>query len=802
MWRRSLRIEDHDDEAAAIAKVEAGIDVLGGDLAWTKPYVCHLLSLGDDHPDIAASDASTRRAETFRALKALTLRTAEHRPVVLMVEDLHWIDTASEEYLAFLAEAVPATRLLLVLTHRPGHRPPFGDRSYHRRITLAALEPHQMTAMVSAILDTSSLPDELAALIAGKAEGNPLFVEEVTKSLVEEGVLRHEGDRIELTRSLADVAVPDSIHGVLMARLDRLGEAPKHALQMASVIGREFALRLLARVTEAGDGVSSLVAELRALELIYEKAAHPELAYMFKHALTHDVAYESILHQRRRELHRTIGRGHRRALRRPPRRALRDAGPALRPGRGVGPRVRLPRPRGGEGARDLRERRRHLPLPRGLADRRDARGSVPDARRQALEEMLGAASFYTSAFADAADAYVRAAGHAPEVADRATNLVRAGESFTWAHRYDTAMSTLDEAVRIARAHGTPAIEALGLAQQAFQGVVMTGDLVRFGPVLERAIHTATEAGAAEALASAHSFLFETLEWRGRYREAITVAEQVIGEGRRLRLAHLVIWSEWFIGKASCCLGDYGRALSMLRESVDLCQRIGDRAWRTRMLNTTGWVLAELGAEDAALAANAAATKLAHEVGDPEIVANSEINLALNHVVAGRLDDAAAHLDGLRPQAGTPGDPWMRWRWSMHVDEAWGRLALARRDPATALAAAEAELVAARTFEARKLEARGELLRARALLALNRVDDAEGAIDAALAITTAIAYPAGRWRALHLRAEAARRRGRSAVALEAGHDLARVVGTLAASLPDDELRRALYRAAGVGHDARP
>jgi predicted ATPase len=143
--------------------------------------------------------------------------------------------------------------------------------------------------------------------VARKADGNPLFVEEVTKSLLEEGVLRRDGERIVLARALADVAVPDSIHGVLMARLDRLDDAPKQALQLASVIGREFALRLLARVAEVGDGVSAVVTELRALELIYEKTLHPELAYMFKHALTHDVAYESILLQSRRQPHRTVG---------------------------------------------------------------------------------------------------------------------------------------------------------------------------------------------------------------------------------------------------------------------------------------------------------------------------------------------------------------------------------------------------------------------------------------------------------------------------------------------------------------
>jgi class 3 adenylate cyclase/tetratricopeptide (TPR) repeat protein len=792
MWRRSLAIEDHDDEAAAIAKVDAGIDDLAADLAWTKPFIRRLLSLGEDATMEAS--AATRRAETFRALKALTLRAAERQPVVLVVEDLHWIDTASEEYLAFLADAVPTARVLLVLTHRPGHRQPFGDRSYHRRITLGALERREMAAMTSAILDASSLPDELSALIAAKAEGNPLFVEEVTKSLLEEGVLRRDGDRIELARALADVAVPDSIQGVLMARLDRLEEGPKHALQMASVIGREFALRLLARVTEVGEGVSSLVAELRALELIYEKTAHPELAYMFKHALTHDVAYESILHQRRRELHRMIGT----AIEELYDDRLAEHYETLA--------LHFSRAEDWARAFEYHGRAAEKALATYASDAvvfhcrealRIAERLGPDApadRRRTLEEMLGAASFYRSAFLDSADAYVRAAGHAPRLVHRAEDLVRAGEAYTWAHRYETAGRTLDEAVRLARTHGFPAVEALGLAQQAFRGVVMTGDLGRYGPVLESAVRTATEAGSEEALATARSYLFEALEWRGRYHEAIAVAEEVAVSARRLRLAHLVIWSDWFIAKASCCLGDYGRAISMLGESVDLCQRIGDRVWRTRMLNTTGWVMSEFGAERRSRAHNDAAIQLAREVGDSEIIANTEINLALNHVVAGELDDAAGILDRLHAETKSPGDPWMRWRWSMHVDDACGRLALARRDPAAALAFADAELATARRFDARKIEGRAEMLRARALLALERLDDAEGAITAALDVATAIAYPAGQWRALRLRAEAARRRGDGTAVAAAEHRLNGALATLATSLPDDELRRVLYAAA--------
>jgi class 3 adenylate cyclase len=802
MWRRSLAIEDHDDEATAAGKVDAGVDVLGADLAWTKPYMRLLLSLPAGDDAVEASDPATQRAETTRALKALTLRASEREPVVMLVEDLHWIDTASEEYLAFLADAVPTARVMLVLTHRTGHRHVFGDRSYHRRIAVGALDQADMTRMACALLETPSLPDDLASLLAAKAEGNPLFVEEVTKSLLEEGVLRREGDRIVLARALADIAVPDSIHGVLMARLDRLDAGPKQALQLASVIGREFALRLLARVTEAGDAVSELVAELRALELIYEKAAHPELAYMFKHALTHDVAYESILLQRRRHLHRTIGLAieelyadrlveHYETL------ALHFSRAEEWP-RAFDYHARAAEKALGAFASDVAIH--HCREALAIAERLGA--DAPDGRRRALEELLGAASFYTSRFVDSGEAYARAAALSPDVADRATNLYRAGEGFIWGNRYDAGARTLEEAVHLARRHRLRGIEGLALAQQAFQGVVTTGDIPRFAPLLENAMRAATEAGSEEALAVARTYLYETLEWRGRYREAIPICEAVETAGRRLGLAHLVIWAQWFHAKAASCLGDYGHSLAMLGACLDLCERIGDRAWRTRMLNTTGWVLAEIGAEVESRAHNEAATRLAYELGHEELIANSETNLALNHLVAGRVDEAVGIVERLQARLAGPSDPWMRWRWSLHVDDAAGRLALARGDPAGALTAADHELVGARRIEARKLEVRAQNLRAAALLALERLDDADAAIDDALTTAASIVYPAGEWRTLRLRTIAARRRSRRDVADEADRRLSERVTALAATLGDEDLRRALYAAAGVGHDPRP
>jgi class 3 adenylate cyclase len=353
-------LEDRDDDASALAKIDNVEEALGGGMEWTLPLLRRLLSLPVGDATVEEMDPMTRRSETFRAIQARILRAAEEQPVVVAIEDLHWIDTASEELLGFLADSVPASRVLLVFTHRPGYQHPFGDRSYYVRIGLQALSENEMSAMAGSLLSASALPGALRRLIAGKAEGNPFFIEELTRSLVEDGTLRIEDGRAELAQEASEISVPDTIQELLMARIDRLEEEPKRAIQIASVIGREFALRLLERLIEAGDRLTGVVHDLRSLELIYEKASHPELAFMFKHALTHDVAYESVLLQH---------------LPRSPRRALRGAGTPLRPRGGLGARIRVPREGLREGRRHVREPLGGRALSSGARDRRATRRS-------------------------------------------------------------------------------------------------------------------------------------------------------------------------------------------------------------------------------------------------------------------------------------------------------------------------------------------------------------------------------------------------------------------------------------------
>ncbi len=306
--RRRFGVEEADDEAAIGAKIERGVREAGEDPAPIAPYLRALLSVDPGDADVRTMSPVQRRGETFEALRRLFVRAAERRPQVLVIEDLHWIDSASEQFLATLVDSLPALRVLLVFTYRPGYSNPFGERSYSTRIVPAALSAEDSARMATAVLAAADLPEALRSLIGGKAEGNPFYVEELAKSLEESGALRREGERLVLTRSFTAMAVPGSIHDIIAARIDRLAEAPKRTLQLAAVIGREFTRRLVDRLAEVRERSEEFLRELTALELILERHLYPELAYMFKHALTQDVAYESLLVQRRRDLHGLVGR--------------------------------------------------------------------------------------------------------------------------------------------------------------------------------------------------------------------------------------------------------------------------------------------------------------------------------------------------------------------------------------------------------------------------------------------------------------------------------------------------------------
>src|SRR6266567_281049 len=193
LMRRQFAIGETDGETTIAEKIERGVADVAGDGSPVAPYLKALLSIDPGDDTVKAMSPAERRGETFEALRRLFVRAAERQPQILVIEDLHWIDSASEEFLVTLMDSVPALRLLLVFTYRPGYTSPFGERSYFTRVIPAALTVEDSARMAAAVLATDSLPDELRTLLGGKAEGNPFYVEEMVKSLEESGALRRVG---------------------------------------------------------------------------------------------------------------------------------------------------------------------------------------------------------------------------------------------------------------------------------------------------------------------------------------------------------------------------------------------------------------------------------------------------------------------------------------------------------------------------------------------------------------------------------------------------------------------------------
>ena len=260
------------------------------------PYLLKALGIREGTQTLEDVSPENVMARTLETLQTLVLAQSKQRTLVLAIEDLHWIDKTSEEFLARLIEDMPGARIQLVTTTRPGYSPPWLGKSYVTQLPLRVLSSDAARRLVGATVERTAMSDSVTDAILGKAEGNPFFLEELTQALLE----RHD---LPSARAL-----PDTIQGVLAARIDRLPEEVKRTLQTAAVLGREFSPRLLAAISPGASDLSKHLAALKQLEFLYERAEADGHVYTFKHALTQEVAYEGLLTSRREALHEAAGR--------------------------------------------------------------------------------------------------------------------------------------------------------------------------------------------------------------------------------------------------------------------------------------------------------------------------------------------------------------------------------------------------------------------------------------------------------------------------------------------------------------
>lgn len=294
VFRNLCGIVDSDTPEMSIGKLRSTLQQVGMDPDEDSPLLLHLLGLRELSDAWALSSPEAVKAKAFDTLRRLFIGASRRQPVALALEDLQWLDKISEEFLGLFAEAIASARILVIATYRPGYRPPWIDRSYAAQIPLEALSLADSRAVIRSL--PARLEDRMADTIVAKADGNPFFLEQLALNAGEARMPR-----------AADV-VPDTIHDVVMARIDRLPDETKRLLQTASVIGREFSLRLLREVWQGVGRVEPHLREVIRLEFIDEQVASERKSYIFHHALTQETAYGSLLERSRRTLHGIVGK--------------------------------------------------------------------------------------------------------------------------------------------------------------------------------------------------------------------------------------------------------------------------------------------------------------------------------------------------------------------------------------------------------------------------------------------------------------------------------------------------------------
>jgi class 3 adenylate cyclase/tetratricopeptide (TPR) repeat protein len=304
--RSYFNIKEGLQEHIVKRRMDERIDSLDQKLRYILPPLHELLSLCVKDELFMKLEPKLKRERTFEAIRDLLVRESQQNPLVLVVEDLQWIDKTSEEFLNYLIGWLANTPILLILLFRPEYTYSWGNKSYYSRIGLDQLPIMERRKLVESVLQGTEVSTELHDLITSKAGGNPLFMEELTYALLESGYIEKSKHGYRLSRKVWEIQVPDTIQGIIASRMDRLHENLKRTMQVASVIGRDFAFSILETITRMKEELKSYLLELQGLELVYEQSLFPELEYTFKHALVQEVAYNSLLLRRRREIHEKV----------------------------------------------------------------------------------------------------------------------------------------------------------------------------------------------------------------------------------------------------------------------------------------------------------------------------------------------------------------------------------------------------------------------------------------------------------------------------------------------------------------
>ena len=302
-----FRITSNDDLRTRREKVNGKVLTLDRSLEDVLPYLFSLLGIVEGEDPLGQMDGQVKKRRTLETIKRILLRESMNQPLIVIFEDLHWIDEETQAFLDLLADSIGTAKFLLLVNYRPEYTHSWNSKTYYTQLRLDPLGRESAEEMLSSLLGDDPDLAALKRVIVEKTEGNPFFMEETVQVLIDEGALTRNGV-VKLTKPVAELKIPPTVQAILAARIDRLPANSKDLLQNLAVIGREFTVSLIrAVVGKPDDELNRILSELQLAEFIYEQPAIGDSEYTFKHALTQEVSYNSVLLERRRQLHERIG---------------------------------------------------------------------------------------------------------------------------------------------------------------------------------------------------------------------------------------------------------------------------------------------------------------------------------------------------------------------------------------------------------------------------------------------------------------------------------------------------------------
>jgi class 3 adenylate cyclase/tetratricopeptide (TPR) repeat protein len=605
-FRDAFGVAAHDSDRAARQKIAGAVVLLDEELRGELPLLLDFLGVPDPERPAPALEVEARQRRLLGLLKRLSIASSEREPAVLIFEDLHWIDSATEAFVEALADATEGARTLMLVNFRPEYRSLWMSRSYYQQLALRPLDRTGIEELLDEWLGSDPSLRDVASQLAERTGGNPFFIEEVVQELIEAGELEGARGRYRLVGDLDRIEIPATVHSVIAARIDRLPERDKQVLWAASVIGNDFEESLLERVAELsrpelGEALHALVQS----EFLYERALYPQAEYAFKHPLTQEVAYRSQLSDRRASLHATVARAI--AARLPgelDERAALIADHWDRAGEALEAAEWHRHAALWVGNDDVQEALRHSRRMRELLAR------VPESPRtttlglQALTALiyqssrLGVAEEDISALLAEGRA-LALRGHDDEKA--VSFLAMAGIAMWNLGRLGDSGSLIDEARALSdRIGGGLAAGLVRLAQAlTFQ---QAGRLSESLAAAEEGLELQTELyeGGPTPKAAFQMPMAWTLTWVGRLREAARALDLALeraseeGSPTLANMAHVV-----GVDLATRC-GDIEGALAHGRRAVEFSEQIGSRAATTHAYLALGRACVAAGRWDAAL----------------------------------------------------------------------------------------------------------------------------------------------------------------------------------------------------------